>query len=57
MLVRALEVTGVQADMDEIECVLANLRYQGTVSGVLSHGQRMLALSKVNAFPSLTPSA
>jgi nuclear mRNA export protein PCID2/THP1 len=38
-------------DLDEIECILANLIYRGYVRGYLSHSKRVLVLSKRDPFP------
>ena len=38
---------------DEIECVLANLIYQGYIKGYISHQHGKLVVSKGNAFPPL----
>jgi DNA-binding TFAR19-related protein (PDSD5 family) len=35
----------------QVECVLANLIYNGHVKGYISHKQRVLVLSKTNPFP------
>lgn len=42
---------GMPIDLDEIECILANLIYRGFIRGYLSHNQRMLVLSKRDPFP------
>jgi hypothetical protein len=39
-------------NLDLIECLLANLIFQGKVKGYMSHQKRMLILSKVEPFPS-----
>jgi hypothetical protein len=38
-------------DLDELECVLANLIYQGKVKGYISHQKHFLILSKSDPFP------
>merc|ERR1712157_319382 len=38
-------------DLDEIECILANLIYRGYIRGYISHSKRILVLSKSNPFP------
>ena len=38
-------------DLDQIECILANLIYRGFVRGYLSHTKRVLVLSKRDPFP------
>merc|ERR1719464_123115 len=42
---------GMPIDLDEIECILANLIFQGFVRGYLSHSKRTLVLSKRDPFP------
>ena len=41
----------IPMDLDEIECILANLIYQGLIRGYLSHAKRILVLSKRDPFP------
>ncbi|XP_065313876.1 PCI domain-containing protein 2-like isoform X2 [Gordionus sp. m RMFG-2023] len=41
-------------DLDEIECLLANLIYEGKIKGYISHQHKKLVVSKLNAFPKLT---
>jgi hypothetical protein len=53
MFKRCLDATGVRMDVDEIECILANLIYKGYIKGYVSHQNSKLVLSKVNPFPSL----
>ena len=50
---RCLGATGVEMDIDEIECMLANLIYKGYVKGYLSHQHSKLVLSKGKPFPPL----
>ena len=38
-------------DMDELECILANLISLGYVRGYISHERALLVLSKESAFP------
>jgi len=40
-------------DLDEIECVLANLIHGGMIKGYISHQHRKLVVSKAAAFPPL----
>lgn len=42
-----------QVDVDEIECIVANLIHKKYIKGYISHSQRMLVLSKKDAFPLL----
>lgn len=39
-------------DIDEIECLLANLIYKGSIRGYIAHEKRILVLSKDKPFPS-----
>ena len=41
-------------DLDEVECILANLIYRGYIRGYLSHTKRVLVLSKRDPFPLLS---
>ena len=47
----ALQWQGQQSDIDEVECLVANLIARGLVKGYISHSQRTVVLSKVQAFP------
>jgi hypothetical protein len=38
-------------DMSEIECILANLIYQGKIKGYISHKGGLLIVSKQDPFP------
>lgn len=38
-------------DLNEIECILSNLIYQGRIKGYISHEKRYLVLSKTDPFP------
>eukprot|EP00041_Stephanoeca_diplocostata_P000710 m.16337 g.16337 ORF g.16337 m.16337 type:complete len:399 (-) comp10954_c0_seq2:2165-3361(-) len=40
-------------DIDEIECIVANLIHQKYIKGYISHGQRKLVVSKKEPFPNL----
>jgi hypothetical protein len=51
---RALSWLGVDMDLDECECVLANLIYRKYVKGYLSHKARVVVLSKASPFPKLS---
>ena len=50
-IAHALAWLGTPMDLDEIECILANLIYRGYVRGYLSHTKRILVLSKRDPFP------
>jgi hypothetical protein len=49
----ALEWCGADVDADEVECVVANLIFRKFVKGYISHKNRVVVLSKTDAFPSL----
>eukprot|EP00578_Thalassiosira_sp_NH16_P012105 CAMPEP_0181113110 /NCGR_PEP_ID=MMETSP1071-20121207/20173_1 /TAXON_ID=35127 /ORGANISM="Thalassiosira sp., Strain NH16" /LENGTH=413 /DNA_ID=CAMNT_0023197127 /DNA_START=8 /DNA_END=1249 /DNA_ORIENTATION=+ len=42
---------GMPIDLDEVECILANLIFKQYIRGYLSHGKRVLVLSKKDPFP------
>ena len=48
---KALKWLGMPIDLDEVECILANLIFRGYVRGYLSHAKRVLVLSKRDPFP------
>lgn len=50
-IARAFSWLDIRMDLDEIECIVANLVYRGYIRGYLSHTKRVLVLSKTNAFP------
>ncbi|XP_071949369.1 PCI domain-containing protein 2-like [Antedon mediterranea] len=41
-------------DGDEVECIIANLIFQGRIKGYISHQHKKLVVSKQNAFPILS---
>lgn len=41
-------------DIDETECIIANMIYEGKIKGYISHAHRKLVVSKLDAFPPLT---
>ena len=47
----ALSWLGKEMDLDEIECVLANLIFHNKVKGYISHQKRVLVVSKTDPFP------
>ena len=47
-----LEVTDI--DLDEVECIVANLIFEGKIKGYIAHQHKKLVVSKQNAFPSLS---
>jgi hypothetical protein len=42
---------GVQIDMDEVECIVANLIFDGHIKGYISHQKNVLVLSEKGPFP------
>ncbi|XP_043795736.1 PCI domain-containing protein 2 isoform X1 [Apis laboriosa] len=54
-LLSALEMHGIDdVDMDEVECIVANLIYEGKIKGYISHQHKKLVISKQNPFPRLS---
>lgn len=51
LLESALAWLGEQLELDEIECILANLIYQSKIKGYLSHEKQTLIVSKADPFP------
>ncbi|KAJ0004623.1 hypothetical protein NQD34_010837 [Periophthalmus magnuspinnatus] len=49
---RMMKVEGV--DLDEVQCILANLIYMGHIKGYISHQHQKLVVSKQNPFPALS---
>jgi nuclear mRNA export protein PCID2/THP1 len=47
----AFKWLGMPMDLDEIECIMANLIFRGYIRGYLSHPKRVLVLSKRDPFP------
>ncbi|KAI0561088.1 Proteasome component PCI [Gracilaria domingensis] len=50
----SLKVCSVDMEGDEVECVLANLIFNGYIKGYISHKVGYLVLSKKNPFPSIS---
>lgn len=48
---RTFKWLGMPIDLDEVECILANLIFKNYVRGYLSHAKRTLVLSKRDPFP------
>jgi hypothetical protein len=48
---RTFKWLGMPIDLDEVECILANLIFRGHVRGYISHAKRVLVLSKKEPFP------
>ena len=51
--VKALGWQGHATDMDEVECIVANMIYRGLVKGYVSHTSGVVVLSKKEPFPAL----
>ncbi|CAN8022046.1 unnamed protein product [Ixodes persulcatus] len=41
-------------DLDELQCIIANLIYEGKIKGYISLQHQKLVVSKQNAFPRLS---
>ncbi|RVE75148.1 hypothetical protein OJAV_G00013860 [Oryzias javanicus] len=51
----ALKMMRVEdVDIDEVQCILANLIYMGHIKGYISHQHQKLVVSKQNPFPPLS---
>ncbi|NP_001007382.1 PCI domain-containing protein 2 [Danio rerio] len=51
----SLQMTKVEdVDIDEVQCILANLIYMGHIKGYISHQHQKLVVSKQNPFPPLS---
>uniref|UniRef100_A0A8C2KLX6 PCI domain-containing protein 2 n=1 Tax=Cyprinus carpio TaxID=7962 RepID=A0A8C2KLX6_CYPCA len=51
----ALKMMKVEdVDIDEVQCILANLIYMGHIKGYISHQHQKLVVSKQNPFPPLS---
>lgn len=53
LFAKALTWCGAGMDIDEVECVVANLIYRKFIKGYISHKSRIVVLAKNDAFPSL----
>ncbi|XP_011312106.1 PCI domain-containing protein 2 [Fopius arisanus] len=54
-LLTALQMYGVEdIDMDETECLVANLIFECKIKGYISHQHKKLVISKQNPFPNLS---
>lgn len=50
-VVKAIKWLGIDMDLDEVECILANLIFRGAIKGYISHSKKILVLSKKDPFP------
>lgn len=48
----AMRCAGVDLDLDEVQCILANLIFEQKIKGYLSHEHQTLVVSKDTPFPS-----
>lgn len=54
-LMCAMHFNGLtDVDLDETQCIVANLIYDGKIKGYISHQHRKVVVSKQNPFPPLT---
>jgi len=54
-LLAALQMMKIEdIDIDETQCIVANLIYEGKIKGYISHQHKKLVVSKQNPFPPLT---
>jgi hypothetical protein len=54
-LLCALKIYGrTDVNMDETECLVANLIYDGKIKGYISHQHKKVVISKQNPFPRLS---
>lgn len=44
---------GVEKDMDELECILANLIFLKYIKGYIAHKQKVVVVAKQAAYPPL----
>jgi len=51
LILHSLSFLDTPMDVDEVECILANLIFRGYVKGYISHTNRVLVLSKRDPFP------
>ncbi|KAL4433578.1 hypothetical protein ABPG75_000019 [Micractinium tetrahymenae] len=53
----ALATQGLELDMDEVECIAANLIFRKYVKGYLSHKAKVMVVAKTDPFPPLDTAA
>ena len=54
--VEALKWEGYETDLDEVECIVANMIYRKYIKGYISHKNGVIVLSKKDPFPKLDSS-
>lgn len=50
LLQASLRINGIEMDIDELECILANLIWRGSIKGYIAH-LRCVVLSRADPFP------
>lgn len=50
-VMQAFQWLDMRIDLDETECIIANLMYKRIMRGYIHHSKHMVVLSKQNAFP------
>ncbi|CAM8936213.1 unnamed protein product [Rhodiola kirilowii] len=53
-IVKALKWLDMDMDIDEVECITANLIYKNLIKGYFAHKSKVAVLSKQDPFPKLT---
>ena len=48
-----LQVAGSDVQVEEAECLVANMIYRGYIRGYISHEKQMVVLANTNPFPNL----
>jgi hypothetical protein len=46
-----LKIAGIEMDVEEAECYVANMIYKGFIRGYISHEKQMVVLAQTNSFP------
>jgi COP9 signalosome complex subunit 12 len=47
----SLQISGLDVEVEEAECLVANQIYKGFMRGYISHEKQMVVLANTNAFP------
>ncbi|KAJ3677459.1 hypothetical protein LUZ60_003183 [Juncus effusus] len=53
VIIKALKWLGIEMDVDEVECIVANLIYKNLMKGYFAHKSKVCVLSKQDPFPKL----
>jgi len=51
MFTAAVRVVGMDVDIEEVECYVANMIYRGLIKGYISHEKQTVVLAANDAFP------